>query len=263
VTDNGLVGSTQVGPPAIYRVATGAVPPLVLTNLVITPSNPVIGAGTNQQFSATGYFSDGASRALTLADGLGWRSGDEAVATIAASGLATGLGAGTAEIEVAVAGLRSSTVLTVVVQPTIAKQPVNVTAAPNEAVTLSVTASGGALSYQWQLNGVNIPGATSPTLSLTGLNPSQAGVYTVIISNVAGTATSKSAAVSLLSLNVYAGLTIVGQVGSTYQIDYCNALDTNNWTTLTQLVLPGSPYLFIDPDSPNRVQRFYRAVLLP
>ena len=38
-----------------------------LTNLVVSPANPTIGVGSNQQFTATGYFSDGSSRVLTNA----------------------------------------------------------------------------------------------------------------------------------------------------------------------------------------------------
>jgi hypothetical protein len=38
------------------------------------------------------------------------------------------------------------------------------------------------LSYQWQFNGVNLPGQTQPTLSLAHVEPSQAGEYRVRIS---------------------------------------------------------------------------------
>jgi N-acetylneuraminic acid mutarotase len=37
----------------------------VLTQIVVTPANSAIGVGTNQQFMATGEFSDGSSRVLT------------------------------------------------------------------------------------------------------------------------------------------------------------------------------------------------------
>ena len=42
-------------------------PPPMLANIVVTPANPLIGAGTNEQFTATGEFSDGSSRVLTTA----------------------------------------------------------------------------------------------------------------------------------------------------------------------------------------------------
>jgi uncharacterized repeat protein (TIGR03803 family) len=57
--------------------------------------------------------------------------------------------------------------------------------------TFTVTAIGtGPLSYQWQLNGVNIAGATGTTLTFTNINPSDAGSYTAVVSNAYGSATS-------------------------------------------------------------------------
>jgi alpha-tubulin suppressor-like RCC1 family protein len=39
------------------------------------------------------------------------------------------------------------------------------------------------VSYQWQFNGTNLPGATSTTLTLTNLHWDAAGVYSVVVSN--------------------------------------------------------------------------------
>ncbi len=66
-----------------------------------------------------------------------------------------------------------------------------------------------------------------------------------------------------LTLQMYAGLTILAPVGSTNQIQYVNDLNNTNWTTLTNLVLPSNPYIFIDYDSPGQSRRFYRDVLAP
>jgi len=58
----------------------------------------------------------------------------------------------------------------------------------------------------------------------------------------------------------YLGLTITGTVGSTNMIQYVEANgDTNNWTTLTNIVLPSSPYLLMDTISPRTARRLYRA----
>jgi hypothetical protein len=109
------------------------------------------------------------------------------------------------------------------------------------------------------LNGTNITGATSASLTISNLNASESGAYTVIMSNMAGSSVSTAAELSLLSLNMYAGLTIVGQVGATYEIDYMNSLSGTNWTVLTNIILPSSPYLFFDTTSPFSSSRFYRA----
>jgi hypothetical protein len=66
---------------------------------------------------------------------------------------------------------------------------------------------------------------------------------------------------TLLNINMYAGLTILAPVGTTNQIQYVNSVSDTNWTTLTNLVLPVSPYIFIDYSSPGQPQRFYRDLL--
>jgi hypothetical protein len=155
---------------------------------------------------------------------------------------------------------------TIIPPPTIITNPVSVTASPGDTATFNVVASGnsnaGSLNYQWLFNGTNaIVGATNATITLTNLTMSQVGAYSVVVSNLAGASASSAAELSLLSLNMYAGLMIAGEVGATYQIDYRNNVAGSNWTTLTNLVLPSNPFLFIDSNSPYYSQRFYRAVL--
>ena len=63
-----------------------------------------------------------------------------------------------------------------------------------------------------------------------------------------------------LQLNTYAGLQLTGTVGRTYQIQ--SSLDMSTWNTAGTVILPSSPYLWIDPN-PVSGNKFYRAVLLP
>lgn len=67
-----------------------------------------------------------------------------------------------------------------------------------------------------------------------------------------------------LSLKMYAGLTIEGQTGITYRIEYTSILTNQTlWQTLTDLPLSNSPQFFLDTTSPFSTRRFYRAVTLP
>lgn len=68
---------------------------------------------------------------------------------------------------------------------------------------------------------------------------------------------------SLLGINMYAGLTLTGVVGSTNEIEYEYDLSQTNWTFLTNVVLTSSPYLFIDTNSTFFSHRFYQAIPLP
>jgi uncharacterized repeat protein (TIGR02543 family) len=99
----------------------------------------------------------------------------------------------------------SAAVLTVVVPvtntaPKISTQPASQTVNVGSNVTFSVAASGTApMTYQWLFNGGNLTGQTSSTLNLSNVQQNQAGNYSVIVSNVAGTATSAAAALSVVS----------------------------------------------------------------
>jgi hypothetical protein len=90
------------------------------------------------------------------------------------------------------------TVTTSVVPPTITSPPQNLTVDSGQTASFSVAATGTALSYQWQFGGTNIPWGTSETLSLTNVQPSDAGTYMVTVANSAGTNTASA----LLTVNI-------------------------------------------------------------
>jgi hypothetical protein len=92
----------------------------------------------------------------------------------------------------------SAATLTVNVAPAITTQPVSQAANLGGSVSFTVAATGTAsLSYQWRLNGVNVAGATSATLALTGIATNQSGTYTCLVTNVAGAATSSGATLTV------------------------------------------------------------------
>jgi formylglycine-generating enzyme required for sulfatase activity len=65
-----------------------------------------------------------------------------------------------------------------------------------------------------------------------------------------------------LNLQLYAGLSITGAVGTVYSVEYVTDLaQTNSWRSLEFLQLPASPYLWADKSAPATGQRFYRAVM--
>ncbi len=64
-----------------------------------------------------------------------------------------------------------------------------------------------------------------------------------------------------LAISPFAGITLNGTVGLTYQIQYSGGLNSN-WTAITNFSLPYSPYLWIDTSTPMVGQRFYRSIQL-
>jgi len=82
------------------------------------------------------------------------------------------------------------------VAPTIIVQPQGLTVTAGTAVVFSVVATGNP-TYQWYLNGTAISGATSSTYSLTSAQSSNAGDYTVTVTNSYGSVTSSKATLTV------------------------------------------------------------------
>lgn len=91
-------------------------------------------------------------------------------------------------------------VLTPDLPPQITGQPQSLTVAQGGTATFSVTANGsGTLGYQWRFNDAALGGQTGATLTLPNVQPAQAGGYSVVVSNAAGSVTS---AVATLTVSI-------------------------------------------------------------
>jgi hypothetical protein len=89
-----------------------------------------------------------------------------------------------------------STILQPPVQ--IVTQPQSQTAAAGSTASFNVVATGaGPLYYQWLKGGVSIPNATSSTYTITNVQPSHAGNYSVIVTNSFSSATSSVAILTI------------------------------------------------------------------
>ncbi|MEO8425873.1 MAG: formylglycine-generating enzyme family protein [Verrucomicrobiota bacterium] len=70
--------------------------------------------------------------------------------------------------------------------------------------------------------------------------------------------------VSLQSIEVLPGLRIMGTIGALFRIECRNELaQTDDWYTLKNLILPNSPYLFIETNATSTLKRFYRVTSDP
>ncbi|HTL56953.1 MAG TPA: LamG-like jellyroll fold domain-containing protein [Candidatus Limnocylindrales bacterium] len=82
--------------------------------------------------------------------------------------------------------------------PFIYSQPSNKTIFAGQNATFTVGASGTApLSYQWSLDGNTITGGTAASLALTNVQASQAGSYSVLVTNALGSALSSNAVLTV------------------------------------------------------------------
>jgi alpha-tubulin suppressor-like RCC1 family protein len=84
------------------------------------------------------------------------------------------------------------------VAPTIVTQPAAVTVHAGDTATFAVGMSGsGPLSFQWRKDGAAIAGATEAAITLASAVPADAGAYSVVVGNAAGTVTSADAALAV------------------------------------------------------------------
>lgn len=83
-------------------------------------------------------------------------------------------------------------------KPTITTQPANITVAAGQTATFSVKGAGaGILTYQWQQNGQDIPGATSASYSLTANQTAKDAQFCCVVKNAAGAAKSQPAVLTV------------------------------------------------------------------
>ena len=94
--------------------------------------------------------------------------------------------------------------LKVIFPPFIMAQPESRLVNQGNAVAFSLTLGSARLSptYQWRLNGTNLPGSTSASLVLTNVQIENAGVYSVRVSNPFGFVLSSNATLSVNRLPV-------------------------------------------------------------
>jgi hypothetical protein len=142
------------------------------------------------------------------------------------------------------------------------------------SANLSVNAGGSTpLSYQWRLNNISVPGATSSSLSLMNLQAASAGAYTVLVTNLYGSATSSSAALSILDVPVSFAQDPASIINGEFNIMLNNL--TGQGTVVVQASTNLMQWISVYTNPPafgqiqftdsmtNSLIRYYRAVIIP
>ncbi|MEO5961436.1 MAG: immunoglobulin domain-containing protein, partial [Opitutaceae bacterium] len=189
--------------------------------------------------------------------------------------------------------------VTIHVPPLITTHPAGTTVVAGSSLNLSVVATGTpAPTYQWRKNGAVIPGATAATSSIASVQPADAGGYSVVVSNSAGSVTSATATIAVnvpphivtppaaktilagetFSLTVVAtgapepvfqwrknGVDIPGATGTTFSISSAQPADAGNYSVIATNV-GGSVTSIAAPVTVNHsrlVNLSARGVVLP
>jgi hypothetical protein len=119
---SGVATAVAAGTTTITAAFTGVsastiltVTPATLLSIAVIPTNPNIGVGATQQFTATGTYSNNTTQDLTTT--VNWTSSAPAVASISnatgSDGLATAIATGTTTITAASGGILRTAILTV------------------------------------------------------------------------------------------------------------------------------------------------------
>lgn len=214
-TTGGITGSTTL-----------TVLPPVLVAIAVTPGSPSIIAGTTQQFTATGTYSNGITQNLNGA--VVWSSLVPGVATVTSAGTATGVAAGTAGITATTGGITGSTMLTVT-----AAVLTSIAVAPGNA---SISAGS---TQQFTATGSYDNGTTQDLTSTVTWSSSVPGV--AAIGNASGLATAAALGVTTITassgsttgsttLTVTAGFVLTGSLNTARE--YHTATLLNNGIVL-------------------------------
>jgi hypothetical protein len=132
---------------------------------------------------------------------------------------------------------------------------------------VAVASAEPAPDYHWYWNGHLVSVSTSNRLVLSDLQSSQAGNYSVVVSNFAGSVTQVMAVVTVDALHflnyrrteggIFAGQ-LLGNPGQGFAVEVSS--DLQDWKTLStgEIAAPSEPFEFLDPHAPQVDRRFYR-----
>ena len=183
LTDNGTVSVINGATNAVTTISTG-----------IYPNALAVNATTNTIYVANEFGNN-----VTVITG-----SSVATTTMPAGANPFGIAVDSATNQIYVTNNGDSTVGVfagpTTIAPTITSAPTGAAITSGTTVVFNVTATGSpAPSYQWNLSGVALNGATGSRLVVNGATAANAGAYTCTVTNASGSVTSGAANLSLVS----------------------------------------------------------------
>lgn len=143
--------------------------------------------------------------------------------------------------------------------PSFVSQPAGLTLQPGDPVRLTAAVAGSEpLTRQWRKDGIDLPGYNLDTLIIPSGTPSDAGRYSLVVSNPVGVAESAAVTVRFLhelrltieTRGSEIHLTMPGARGWRYVVEVAPIVPQAAWTAMDAAEGDGSPLVFRRPMSP-------------
>ena len=151
--------------------------------------------------------------------------------------------------------------------PVLSSQPQPLTVVTQTAVAFNVVASGtGPFAYQWWKNNSRLKQQTNASLLLRSPQLSDAGNYTVVVTNISGSVTSAPAALTVmtapvLSVNLAASTLVVafpGIRGYKYTVDCASIPVRSGWWAWTNALPDYGGVIWLTNTTTDHSQMFLR-----
>lgn len=236
--------------------------------ITVPPVSQTVGVGSNFTVSVT------ATGNPTPA--YQWRKDGEGIPGATASsyslnGAQTNDAGGYAVVLTNILGMVTSVVAQVRVGdvPLITQEPRDEIVTQGSPVVFNVTVTAQTpLSYQWRKDGIPLVAATNSTVLMPDVQPTQAGWYSVVVSNGFTSVISASAALVVVSSSGAGapgftgdefGFGISGPTGSSFAVDASTNLTA--WHAIATNIFGPGMFPFLDPASSTNAMSFYRVFL--
>ncbi|HVU99841.1 MAG TPA: hypothetical protein VHH88_00675, partial [Verrucomicrobiae bacterium] len=156
--------------------------------------------------------------------------------------------------------------------PWIIEQPASRTVGEGQSASFATVAVGTA--YQWQFNGVDIPGATSSSYTVAAVGSTNTGEYRCVISGANGTVATTPATLALPApAQPGQFATMAFQPDRSLQLNMSGTPLTNYvlecspdlkaWSPLATLSGTNGLFQYLDPSTATNSRRFYRLRVAP
>ncbi|MBI2924776.1 MAG: immunoglobulin domain-containing protein [Verrucomicrobia bacterium] len=268
-------GSAASAPTLVVEFTVPTAEPPVITQ---GPANQTVVAGNSVTFTVTAT----GTEPLTYV----WKrdgailNGQTSQALTINPVQASDAGTYTVEVTNAAGGpATASATLAVLVPPAITAPPQSQAVDAGSNVTFTVAATGSEpLSYVWKHDGNTISGQSTSTLQLTGVTSTDAGTYTVEVSNAAGGPASASATLTVntpveppqigaaqIGDGSAFGFNFVAQPNHAHIVQSRDSLATGDWATVKTFPAEtiAKVVTFTDDRPATAPVRLYRVGVLP